>query len=555
MQSLSWVFKVRWLLWAAGGLILFLNFVPLMNLPDALTWKFRNRLSWLSSLSKNNASRENFHDLPNRRYFKILFGLCSGFFFLGILGKYSQLWTLNLNAQDFWLFTDILEQSKKGAFFLTRFAPQSIGYVQHGSVHPMLTWGLLTLPAWILGSTWTSLIFNPLVLAAAGWMVGILSRKQWGNLYSLFFSAAFLASTQVGKILNYDVHPESAYPLLIFVWFWSLGLAETTQAGTPRVRWLSLLASTLLCMGTKEDSFLILGPWIVWGLFVFRSNQRRAVAVSGCLALAITIFQSVAVQNWVSGVWGPLNWKGTAVINQASVQAFGGIHWSGLHDIFQIANSLLASQGGFWGAWVKVWKFLFSQPWLSLIILVPWVVGSLQFWWFMLPLVIIHSLIEGPNHLWNYYSASFLGSLWICGISVRVGVQSKTLRFRPQWAVLAALILGSSSIQFFIPSDGVREIRAQVQTLLPCIGNNGLVASHLIGLVPLEKIWTDRIPASVSKGSNIDYVLFSPKLNLFAMSAIESTKLYERLSSAESGFELARNCGGVGQDVVLFVKR
>ena len=137
--------------------------------PDGPQWKDQVTLGRLTSFA-------------TKYYTKILLALCGGFFFLAVLGKYSQLWTLTLNAQDFfWLFTDILEHGKRGAFFLTRFAPQSQGPVQHGVVHPMLTWGLFSLPAWLMGSTWTALLFNPLALAGAGFLVALLSRKRWGG--------------------------------------------------------------------------------------------------------------------------------------------------------------------------------------------------------------------------------------------------------------------------------------------------------------------------------------------------------------------------------------
>ncbi|MEO5971093.1 MAG: hypothetical protein ABIQ95_14285 [Bdellovibrionia bacterium] len=488
--------------------------------------------------------------LASKFYFKILIGLSGGYFLFGVLGKYSQFWTLNLNAQDFWLFTDILEQGKKGVFFLTRFAPQGLGYVQHGTVHPMLTWGLLTLPAWIFGSIWTALIFNPLVLAGAGWMVGILSRKRWGNFHSLFFAAAFLASTQVGKILNYDVHPEAAYPLLTLIWFWALGLD-----GAGQVRWIALLVSTLLCMGTKEDSFLVLGPWILWGLFELKANQRKAVLVSGLVALGVVVFQCIAVQNWLSGLWGPRDWSGDLVITNAAVNAFAGGHWTGLRDILQLGARLLAMQGGLGGGLASVGKFLISRPWLSLLVLLPWVVGSLRFWLVVLPLACVYALIEGPNHLWNYYSAPFLGSLWFCGISELSTRFTVPVKLRPLWVLGAALILGNSSIQFFIPSNKVLEIRTQTQKLLPCLGKNGLVASHLIGLVPLEKIWTDRIPITEADWAGIDYVLFSPQLDLFGMSSGEAKKLYDRLSAVGSGFKIEQNCGLGSSEVYLFVKQ
>jgi hypothetical protein len=237
---------------------------------------------------------------------------------------------------------------------------------------------------------------------------------------------------------------------------------------------------------------------------------------------------------------------GTTVKQNATVQAFAGFHWLGFQDILQIANALILERGGWLGTMRSFATFLFSQPWLSLLIFVPWVMGSLRFWMVILPLVFVHSLIEGPNHLWNYYSAPFLGTLWFCGISAdkrfRAKYQLIPHLLRPWWALLSAFLLGNSSIHIQIPTSNVDTIRAQVRQLAPCLGKNGLVASSLIGLVPLDQVWTDRIPTNEKDWSHIDYVLLTPKLDLFSMTAQDANQLISLLSDGKRAYRRVQNC-------------
>ena len=277
-------------------------------------------------------------------FYSLLVGLTLIYFGFALLAKYSQYRSLALHGQDFWLFVDLLEQLKKGGVFLTRFAPQSLGFVQHGSVHPMFSWAALLPLVWIFGSITTALIFNPLMLAAAAWMIGVLAYRRAGSrpdhhrsnhrfnprsnqrsnhhrggATALLLAAAFLASTQVGKVLMYDVHPEAAYPFLTLLVLWALGLD-----GSKRVRWKTLVVSTLLCAGIKEDSFLILLPWVAWALWTFRaptrhrqSTQFYAALVCGILVVGVALLQMFAVNQWSNGAWGPKIWEGQSVIRAA----------------------------------------------------------------------------------------------------------------------------------------------------------------------------------------------------------------------------------------------
>ena len=514
------IFHFRWVLW-------FLGFIAMscLWLPSARTKK--NRLKKYCE---------------SHFYFSLSI-LSGSYFILALAGKVSQYWSLSLHGQDFWLFVDLLEQMKQGGFFLTRFAPQSLGFVQHGSVHPMFSWVALLPMAIVFGSVTTALIFNPLVLAGAGWMVGLLARPRWGGNSALLLSAAFLASTHVGKILMYEVHPEAAYPLLMLVILWALGLD-----GTKKVRWVTLIVSTLLCAGLKEDSFLILLPWVGWGLWKFRRNRGQwpGFLLSGLIAVSVSILQALSVKLWLSGQWGPEFWGGHAVVRSAGVGAFQGVHWSGVSSIFEICEQLLASKGGIIGAVGSLFTFLFSRPWLSLVIFAPWLLLDGRYHLMMLPLLAAYSLLDSPRTLWNYYSAPFLGSFWFCLIDAKQNLDGwlthpSFLRLRKVlvqssqnswvlWTLGVALFLGSNSIDIYWPSKEVQEMRSEVKSLLPCFSGQGLVASPYLSLVPLEKVFTDRLPRSQEQWQAIDFVVFAPARPSFELPLVDLEALKSRLA-------------------------
>lgn len=513
MKTVSWAFHFRWLYWALGG-----SFIL------ALIFGFPKRSLYLMKEW-------------NEVHFKpILIFFCVAYFFLAALSKWTQLEALLLHGQDFWLFVDILEQMKSGGVFLTRFAPHSTGFVQHGTVHPMLTWGFLYPFAQWIGSVPSALCFGPAMIALAAFFLALLARGTWGGIGALFFSFAFLISTQVGKILNYEVHPETAYPFFVLFWFWSVGLD-----GSQKVRWISLILASVLGMGIKEDSFLIFGPWIIWGLYSLPrgSSQRRAVALSALLCASVFIFQIYAVRQWVSGIWGPHIWDQTEVIYKAGVSFFKGTHWSDLESIQLIMRQILEEKGGVLRILNLVLQFLVSRPWLSLLVLAPWVIFQKKFWWAILPLATVYSVLEGPNHLWNYYAAPFLGSFWFCAIYT---VSKKSTFLKPFWAFCAACFLGSSNLTFFYPSLLARQFKEQTQFYARCLTHQGIVPSHLIPWVPLEKVWTDRIPGSLTHWEKIDFVLLSPNFGSYELPLDRMRQLDDQLSKDHHWTQVNFDC-------------
>jgi hypothetical protein len=417
----------------------------------------------------------------------------------------------------------------------------------------MWSWGALSVWVPLLGATLTALLFHPLVLSLAAWFLAKVAQKQWSHLASVGFAFAFLASTQVGKILMYDVHPEVAYPFFLILWYWAMTRdSDDLATGLSWSSGVILILATLLLIETKEDSFLVFFPWLAWMGKKLPASRRKAVWISGGVALAGLGFQMVCVQKWVSGQWGPSMWQGYPVLQQASVGEFGGLHWSGLKSVGQILGQFLDQNQGLWGVLQKCVQFVFSRPWISLLVLAPWVVKSVSFWLLSLPLLGVYSLLEGPRHLWNYYSAPFLGTFWLCAV---LGKKGKLSAFAPLGSVLAACLLGSSSVDFFRITPEIQAKREQALTLAPCLQGRGVVASPLLGLVDRGRVFSDRVPSSLR---DVDFFLFLPRSDLFAWSLAQAQALYADLEKPQSGFCQITSCQGIslpqGASVVLFEK-
>ena len=106
-----------------------------------------------------------------------------------------------------------------------------------------------------------------------------------------------------------------------------------------------------------------MGPWILWGLVALKSKQRRAVLVSGFLAVGVASIQGLLVENWHTGAWGPLSWGRISRIHPGlGGSFFGGTHWTGIREVFQIFKVLLIEHDGIQGSLKNFAEFLGSRP-------------------------------------------------------------------------------------------------------------------------------------------------------------------------------------------------
>jgi hypothetical protein len=533
---------------------------------------------------------EHLHETAETQYRSCLALVVGSFLLIATVAKHSQLHALALNAEDFWLFEDMLAQMMRGGFFITRYAPQALGWVQHGAVHPMLSWVFALPLAYVVGPTLAAVAFGPLVFSGAGLALAAIARPRWGTAGALAIAAAFLASSQLGKVLMYDVHPEAAYPLGVLLWAWAAGW------GDGKLRVPALLFATIFTAGIKEDSFAVLLPliaataWVrcrpelkkLWPLkkparpanvIALRPKKSEDQAeihppsspallqwLGACaiLAIGVTAFQFAAVHQWSSGAWGPSQWQGQPVAIPRGAELMRNRHWDTPASALAILGDLIAQRGGIVGAVGSFFKFLISRPWISLLALAPWVVTRSGFWISVLPLAAIYSVLDDPGKFINYYSAPVLGTFWLAAICYPPRKARK--RSVLLWLLSLSLVLGGGGIVFYQSTQLTRQTRDEIQALAACLPaqSHGMVTGPFIGLVPAEKIATDRV-APDRPLESVDFYLFSTSLPSYEVGPAASQVLLTRLSKDPRWIRLGVECQPVGENAksadFLFLRR
>jgi len=524
VNALSWIFHVRWIFWGLAPLTLLLP-------------------------------RASFREFSERHYKALLAVVVGSFALLFAAAKESQLHALALNSQDFWLFEDMLEQMKKGAFLVTRFAPQGIGWVQHGGVHATLTW-IWNLPfAYILSPLQVSILFEPVSFALSATLLASIVRRRWNAPAAIILASAFLMSSQVGKCLMYDVHPEADYPFFVFLWAWAIDFgaspfgASLKDEKSSRVLWIPMIIAVLGGLGIKEDAFLVFFPLILWIAFKGQPWQKKPALLSFALAVGTYAFQIFALGHWASGAWGPSTWNSQPVILPAGPQVLHGLHFNSVSNSIQILSSLVADHGGWFGAIGSCFKFLISRPWLSLLVLAPWVVFQYGFWVTILPLCAAFSLLPFAATLPLYHSAIFLGTFWLwAALSVRTWSKLR-------WILFAVLIFGAGGPEFYFSNFRAREIKTETTRALAALQGQlsdpaqGLVSSTLISLTPRDMIFTDRIPDQ--EKPSIQFALLTPLLDNYEMSHEAAQQEIERFKQNSNWTQLEPGL----QEVSIWVKR
>lgn len=467
----------------------------------------------------------------------LLLGLGLGIFGMGLLAKVSQFYSLQFEAQDFWLFVDLLEQSSRGGIFLTRFAPQAQGFVQHGIVHPNFSYLLLVPFVWCFGPVWTAMLAQALAGALGGIGLAVMSVREWGARNSLLWMLAFCLSSYWGKILMYEVHPEAFYPAFYFFWIAMLQRLERTEEGSRLGMGSAALSFVflLLLLGVKEDAFLLVLPvlalaWAGRGGYWMRLPKKLLVAQ--CLVAGLAIAAQAGVIGALrAGTLGPSVWEAQAVTRDFTISFLKGLSWSGAGSAWNVFSAYLADQGGGLGWLHQLILFFLSKPFLSFVVLAPWVVLLPRFWILILPLSAVICVMEGPRILWNYYSAPFLGVLYgvaVGGVAVGSHSFSRVPKsVLPAVALLASLLFGGGGYLYFFPSETAQRLRAQAGQLVPRLNGRGWVASHLIGSVPLENVAFERPGQSGLNG--VDFVLLSPGIDRYRLSQVEVTAWVEKL--------------------------
>ena len=458
--------------------------------------------------------------LPTRKIessIDLYVGLTCGFYFLlAFASKILQFFCLKLHAQDFWLFVDILEHAKHGEYFITHFAPQAWGPVQHGAVHPFIPWAILAPFSILFSPVAIALSFNPIVLALSGWVLDrIMKQLCLASVTRLCVVIAFLFSKQVRLTLMYEVHPEALYPLISF------SLILCLIANRPVLGFVSAMTLGVL----KVDSFLVL-----WGSFIasialqpslLKHSFVRTIITFG-IGLAGFFLQLKIVPYFVSHPLDAFVPKGSPIMEGRNID--------GVHSIFEIAQDLFSKNGGTSGTIGAFFGFLTSGSWLGLIRNAPWITIKPAFWLSELPLAFGFSLRGENAILWNYYSMPFVAFIWTFGASF--------LRGKPVRWSLAILIFsltnGSEGVRLYFPNKELLDYRAEAKSFAEEIRSFegvGVVSSNLIPFVPIHKVISDRLPARSNDEAKVQFYFLPKDRDQYGLSAVQVNDKVNKLSS------------------------
>jgi hypothetical protein len=441
-------------------------------------------------------------ELSHRAFAPGLMLLCGSFFVLALAAKVLQLYTLGLHAQDFWAFEDMLRQLARGAPFLTRFAPHEAGWEQHGAIHAFWVFYLFLPFVWTLGSVATALLISPVFLSLGGAALGFLLRRHLGVTPTLIFVFSFLFSSYVDKTVTYETHPESAYPLFVFLWM--LGCGWASEHGRARA-WLWFPA-LVLGMLVKIDGFLVFLPLAASGLFIrqFRESERRTpLLISAALVPLIAAFQFYALHKFGTGQWGVSSWEGLPVAIPQGDSRFFGKRWDSPLILFQVVSSRLG-EANFAG-------FFFSRPWLGLVIVAPWVMKRAAFWVSILPAALsLCFLGELARKMMLYYSMPLLGAFWGWA-----GLLTRSPKKAAGWVLISTCLLSPGDLEFPKPTASLIGIRSEAKALANCIEKLqilSVVGDPLLEFAPRALIYGDRFPRDfepLSPHKNISAALFA----------------------------------------------
>ena len=436
---------------------------------------------------------QRFLKYSENHFYRNLLGLVGIYFSLACVAKFLQLYTLQLNALDFWLHEDILRNlADQGAGLLTRFAPHGFGFTQHGAIHPSLIFYFIAPFAWIFSATWTALCFNPLVLSLAAGLVALLAQPAWGKGQALLLAFAFMISSPVNGTLMYDMHPEAAYPLFVFLWAYGLN----SQGPRRACFWIGLLGGLTI----KEDGFLVFLP-LSAALAMSKGLRHRDVLWTALSAVVATSIDLFLIHEWKTGALGPQIFFDQNVTVPQGTPWFHGHQVDSLSSFQTILAELFKKHGGALGAMKAIASFFISRPWLSLLILFPWILRRKELAILTLPLGAIYALIGGgASQLFLYYPMPLFACLWLlCLDWPRFNTSSATTS-KVFWTAVFCLGIDTGGLTFYIPTKELFTLRREAKTLAQCLPDHPtpstLVTTPLLPFVSREMILTSFFPAT-----------------------------------------------------------
>lgn len=487
----------RPILQAVCGLFLLSLLIPVVR---------RRVVAWVSAFDRPG---------EGRGILRVVGGIAVVFFLLAFVCKYSQLKSHLFAGADFWLIEDLLNWMAKGQPYLTRFAGQDIGPVQHGAIHAFLSMYLLVPLVWIFGSEFVAVVMNPLALALGGFAIGWMAFKWTGSrIFSVVLTVAFLGSAWTGRILMYDCHPESFYPLLIV----AVAACLDNSFLKSGFRWVLMIAAVTLLAGMKQDA-IILGGLLWLNAVVVRKLNWRAAVVSFSVIILVSALMTGTIREFRFGAFG----SSTVAIGGVSADvvtpvsgsvALGGYQLNSVSDLRGVASQFLLKHGGAGKLVSDTLLYPLKPPFLLICLIAPWVWFGFSFWILLIPLGLVYGLIGGyMAGLPIYHSAPALGLLFVVIIMDWQKNPGRSVGRRYGillWLLAISAFHGSSGLFFYKPSEYSRSLSVEARARIGEVKGLGVVSSRLLGDIDHERVWSDRpyLPGGRELPASVGWVMY-----------------------------------------------
>jgi hypothetical protein len=140
-------------------------------------------------------------------------------------------------------------------------------------------------------------------------------------------------------------------------------------------------------------------------------------------------------------------------------------------------------------------------------------------------------------------------------------------RFNPrrvwlQWTLPVALLLGGGGIEIPFRSELRDHVASEAGRYAICLEHlqgQGVVSSPLLGIVPLKRVWTDRVPQG-ENWNRVQFALISNALPNWEMPEEKSRALLSRLARDSEWVRWNEECSttpavGGSSFVTLWVKK
>ena len=419
-----------------------------------------------------------------------------GLFLVCLISKYSQVRSHLVYGSDYWLFADMLHWMAAGKTFITRYVFFDLGPVQHGALHSFFSMYLLTPLAWIFGGGGAALAMNPIAYALAVFAISFIAFR-WTNsrLIAVTAGASLLMANLMGRMFQYECHPETFYVALILgtAYLWEKKWSWKTAIGA--------VAILLTLTGLKQDGLFIGGAI---GLWLLATNLRMLPKVALAAVLTVSCFSGMtwAIHHFGREAIGPKQVViGTqsvdvGVISRGSV-IVGNQKIASENAVRELVKMQIAKRGGVVEFALDVLAYPFRTPFVLIILMAPWVLLRRDFWVLVFPMALVFGVFSGPmSQLNSYYGASVMGLMCVAILADLRGSVSgskKLLYAKLVWLFCFSAIHGSSGIPYYQPSAYSIAMDEEAEQISKTLDGLGVVSSSLLRVVDQEKIYSDHV--------------------------------------------------------------